>query len=76
MSERIKRRQFLADALFAGGTVAAAALTARWLSEKPPAPPPTTGPTCSPVQGPTIDGDAVPAMPGFVLAEPGPRRNP
>jgi hypothetical protein len=33
-----KRRQFLADALFAGGSLAVAALTARWLTRPAPEP--------------------------------------
>lgn len=77
--EKLKRRQFLADALFAGGALGAAALAARYLSNTPPEPEPkvmgkvapvitpTPVSTCEPVE-PNVDGGARPLAPGQVVA--------
>ncbi|MCE7875485.1 hypothetical protein DYH09_34675 [bacterium CPR1] len=80
-ADKLKRRQFLADALFAGGALGAAALAARYLGNKPPEPEPkimgkvapvhtpTPEPTgiCAPVE-PNVDGGARPLAPGQVVA--------
>lgn len=83
--ERLKRRRFLADALFAGGALGAAALTARYLTQPPPPEPPVPGnmpapvitpsatPTCA--EPPGFDGDVVAPMPSGRVAAP-PRSNP
>lgn len=80
--EKLKRRQFLADALFAGGALGAAALAARYLGNTPPEPEPKvmgkvapvttptpepTGGICAPVE-PNVDGGARPLVPGQVIA--------
>ncbi len=46
--ERIKRRRFLADLLFAGGALTAAALAARSISTTPPSEPQVMGGTTCP----------------------------
>lgn len=47
--ERLKRRRFLADVLFAGSAVAGAGLLSRWaVAQKPPETPKTPSPTPSP----------------------------
>lgn len=73
--ERINRRRFLADALFAGGALGAAALAARFMTEKAP-PPVVSQPSpkipCAPPDGPALDGDV--ANPRFyTVIENGPR---
>ncbi|GMU53387.1 MAG: hypothetical protein AMXMBFR33_25330 [Candidatus Xenobia bacterium] len=79
--DKLKRRQFLADALFAGGALGAAALAARYLGNTPPepepkvmgkvapvnTPTPTPVSTCEPVE-PNVDGGARPLVPGQVMA--------
>jgi hypothetical protein len=77
--DRLKRRRFLADMLFAGGALGAAALTARWMSQAPPPapqqaavrpspfPPPAFDPNLS-TQPPALDGDVMPVTPGRVAA--------
>lgn len=85
--ERLKRRRFLADALFAGGALGAAALTARYFTRpaepEPPMPgavavPPELIPSASPTcveTPPGIDGDVVAPMPSGRVAAPS-RSNP
>ena len=51
--ERIKRRRFLADLLFAGGALTAAALAARVYSASPPPEPQVQGGTTCPSPVPT-----------------------
>ena len=60
--DKIKRRRFLADLLFAGGAVSAAALLAQaGDAERKPSPSPTPQKTQCP---PQLDGDvAIPASP-------------
>ena len=67
--DKIKRRRFLADLLFAGGAVSAAALLAQaGDAERKPSPSPTPQRTSSP---PQLDGDvALPASPSPSTPEP------
>lgn len=75
MSERMKRRQFIADALFAGGALGAAALATRWLvSTEPAAPAPVASPT-PPPQACSRE-DLVNARGGGLMAPPDRMRNP
>ncbi len=67
--DKIKRRRFLADLLFAGGAVTAAALLAQaGDAEKKPSPSPTPQKTQCP---PQLDGDvAIPTSPSPKPPEP------
>lgn len=67
--DKIKRRRFLADLLFAGGAVTAAALLAQaGEAERKPSPSPTPQKTQCPVQ---LDGDvSLPASPHAKPPEP------
>ncbi len=68
--ERKKRRQFLADMLFAGGGLAAAALLAKNFAQEPvvaqATPTPTPSPAATPSNCPTPEGP----YPGEMLIEP------
>lgn len=68
MSEdRLKRRRFLADALFAGSAVLGAGMLSRWaVAQKPDEPKKSPSPTPSPImrgepQAPRVKGDVAPA---------------
>ena len=63
-NDKIKRRRFLADILFAGGAISAAALLAK-VSQTPAPPIQTPTPACSqsPVATPEIQLDGEVAMP-------------
>lgn len=69
--DKIKRRRFLADLLFAGGAVTAAALLAQaGEAERKPSPSPTPQKTQCP---PQLDGDvAIPASPSPQAKPPEP----
>ncbi|GMU53388.1 MAG: hypothetical protein AMXMBFR33_25340 [Candidatus Xenobia bacterium] len=72
MSEdRLKRRRFIADMLFAGTAMAGAGLVSRWAmaqKDPPPTPPPSPSSTPSPepprmrgeVEAPRVKGDVAP----------------
>ncbi len=79
MSEsRLNRRKFLADALFAGGALGAAALAARYLAPGREPPPVIAGdlepvkcsPTPTPQETPAMDGNMVPVAPGQAILKP------
>lgn len=77
MSEdKIKRRRFLADILFAGGGLTAAAFLAKaQFGQAPPTEPPQTCETPSTCPSPDIDGNAVPPTephPAGAVAPPQP----
>ncbi len=61
--EKLKRRQFLADALFAGGALGAAALAARYLGSTPPEPEPRVMGKVAPVDTPTPVSTCAPVEP-------------
>lgn len=65
MSEdKIKRRRFLADILFAGGALSAAALLARAAIPQKPDPQPAGAVVCpSPVATPQLGGEPSPPQP-------------
>lgn len=70
--DKINRRRFLADLLFAGGAVTAAALLAQTGdAEKKPSPSPTPKATCKSPEGIQLDGDVtMPASPTPKPPEP------
>ena len=65
--DRLKRRRFLADVLFAGGAVAGAGLLSRWaVAQKP-----TTTPSPAPTPNQPLGGEPMPpAVKGDVKTTP------